>query len=208
MYAVHISFKVYAVNMAPAYHHGDLRAALVTAALALLEAGETAPSLREVARAAGVSAMAPYRHFADRAALLAAVADEGFAALRTRLLDADDAPESREALIAQGRAYVDFALAHPALFRLMFSHEKAGGVPEDETAYTVLANRVAQLAPDRAEAATLAAWGLVHGLATLLLDAKLDALHRSGVDATLDLLVDGMMSGGSSKGSTGQPRSA
>jgi len=182
--------------MTPTYHHGDLRAALVTAALALLETGETAPSLREVARAAGVSAMAPYRHFSDRAALLAAVADEGFAALRTRLLAADDAPDSRRALVAQGRAYVDFALAHSALFRLMFSREKAGGVPEGETAYTVLANRVAQLAPDRAEAATLAAWGLVHGLATLLLDAKVGALHRGAVEATLDMLVDGMMSRG------------
>ncbi|RZF65676.1 TetR/AcrR family transcriptional regulator [Sphingomonas populi] len=189
--------------MAETYHHGDLRAALVTAALTLLDAGEGSPSLREVARAAGVSAMAPYRHFADRAALLAAVADQGFAALRTRLLAADDTPDSRAALVAQGRAYVDFALAHPALFRLMFSREKTGGVPEGETAYTVLANRVAQIAPDRAEPATLAAWGLVHGLATLLLDAKVGALHRGAVEATLELLVDGMMARGSSKGSTG-----
>ena len=179
--------------MAENYHHGDLRTALVTTALSLLEAGDGPPSLREVARAAGVSAMAPYRHFADRAALLAAVADEGFAALRTRLLAADEAPTSRAALIAQGRAYVDFALAQPALFRLMFSREKTGGVPEGETAYTVLANRVARLAPDRAEAATLAAWGLVHGLATLLLDANAGALHQGAVEATLDMLVDGMM---------------
>lgn len=199
---------MYGVNIAATYHHGDLRTALVTAALTLLEAGEGPPSLREVARAAGVSAMAPYRHFADRAALLAAVADEGFGALRTRLLAADDVPDSRTALVAQGRAYVDFALAHPALFRLMFSREKAGGVPEGETAYTVLANRVAQIAPDRAEVATLAAWGLVHGLATLLLDAKAGALHQGAVEATLELLVDGMMARGSSKGSTGQPPSA
>ena len=194
---------MYGVSIAATYHHGDLRTALVTAALTLLEAGEGPPSLREVARAAGVSAMAPYRHFADRAALLAAVADEGFGALRTWLLAADDVPDSRTALVAQGRAYVDFALAHPALFRLMFSREKAGGVPEGETAYTVLANRVAQIAPDRAEPATLAAWGLVHGLATLLLDANVGALHRGAVEATLDLLVDGMMARGSSKGSTG-----
>lgn len=180
--------------MTATYHHGDLRAALVNTALTLLEAGEAPPSLREVARAAGVSAMAPYRHFVDRAALLAAVAEHGFTQLRERLLVADEVPTSRAALIAQGRAYVDFALAHPALFRLMFSREKAGGVPEGETAYTVLANRVAHIAPDRAEVATLAAWGLVHGLATLLLDAKVGGLHRGAVEATLDMLVDGMMS--------------
>ncbi|SDA27239.1 TetR/AcrR family transcriptional regulator [Sphingomonas sp. NFR15] len=180
--------------MATTYHHGDLRASLVSSALSLLEAGDAPPSLREVARAAGVSAMAPYRHFADRAALLAAVADEGFAALRARLLAADDVADSRAALVAQGRAYVDFALSHPALFRLMFSREKVRGVPEGETAYTVLANRVARIAPDRAEVATLAAWGLVHGLATLLLDANGGTLDRAAVEATLDLLVDGMMS--------------
>jgi len=183
--------------MAEKYHHGALREALVAAALELLDTGDIAPSLREVARAAGVSAMAPYRHFADRDALLGAVAEYGFTQLRERVLIADDAADERTALVAQGRAYVDFALAHPALFRLMFSGEKSGGVPEGDTAYTVLARRVADIAPDRAEMATLAAWGLVHGLATLLLDTRIGTLPANAVDAALNLLVDGMMVQGS-----------
>ena len=189
--------QVYDVNMAETYHHGNLREGLVSAALELLDGGDTAPSLREVARAAGVSAMAPYRHFADRGALLRAVAERGFAQLREVLLVADAAENARAALIAQGRAYVDFARAHPALFRLMFSGEKTGGMPEGETAYTVLARRVAGIAPRRAEVATLAAWGLVHGLATLLLDTRVGTLPPSAVDAALDLLVDGMAAQGS-----------
>jgi AcrR family transcriptional regulator len=183
--------------MGETYHHGALREALVTAALGLLDAGDTAPSLREVARAAGVSAMAPYRHFADRGALLGAVAARGFAQLREALLVADAAGDARTALIAQGRAYVDFALAHPALFRLMFSGEKTGGMHEGDTGYSVLARRVSGIAPARAEVATLAAWGLVHGLATLVLDTRVDTLPPGAIDAALDLLVDGMAAQGS-----------
>lgn len=179
------------------YHHGTLREALIASALGLLDGGDAAPSLRAVARAAGVSAMAPYRHFADRGALLGAAAEQGFGRLRETLLIADRADDPRRALAAQGRAYVDFALAHPALFRLMFSDEKSGGVPAGETAYTVLARRVAGMVPARAEVAALAAWGLVHGLATLLLDTRIGTLPPSVVDAAIDLLIDGMMAQGS-----------
>src|SRR3954447_22902525 len=93
------------------YHHGDLRRALLEAALELLaETGGDEVSLREVARRAGVSAMAPYRHFADKAALMAAIRDHGLQLLFERLNAADADPDPRRALAAQGQAYVGFAL--------------------------------------------------------------------------------------------------
>src|SRR5262245_4715846 len=99
-----------------AYHHGDLRAALLQAGGNLLEKeGLDALSLREVARRAGVSHNAPYRHFPDRDRLLAALAEEGFAELGRTLAEAGKrGPRER------GEAYVGFALAHPQRFRLMF----------------------------------------------------------------------------------------
>ena len=155
------------------YHHGDLRAALVAAALDLLEAGgEAALSLRAVARACGVSAMAPYRHFARKEDLLEAVAARGFADLAARLEAADAAAEGGEALAAQGAAYVTFACRHPALFRLMFMRPCRG--PVGSEAYRILERRAAALAGPAmgAEDLTLAAWSLVHGLAALILDRR------------------------------------
>lgn len=159
---------------------GDLPTKLVAAALDLLESGTEDLSLRAVARAAGVSAMAPYRHFADKSALLAAVADRGFAALHDCLAAADSDPEPRAALLAQGLAYVAFARARPTLFRLMFGDQlgpaKQPPVAGDANAYDVLARRVASLVPDDAQSATLACWSVVHGLATLVLDGRLAGL--------------------------------
>ena len=135
-------------------------------------------SLRAVARAAGVSAMAPYRHFPDKAALLAAVAARGFAGLRVALQAADDAAEPGGALVAQAVAYVDFALRNPALFRLMFGPPREGDHPAlrkaGGTAFSVLAGRVAaESGPDERDALTLGCWALVHGLASLMLDGQL-----------------------------------
>jgi len=158
------------------YHHGELSTALVSAALALLaEDGADAVSLRAVARRAGVSAMAPYRHYPDKEALLAAVAARGFDGLREALRAADDAAPPRQALTAQAVAYVRYALDNPALFRLMFGLKRLGTHPElaaaGEAAYAVLAARVAAEpgGADR-EARTLGCWSLVHGLASLFLD--------------------------------------
>jgi AcrR family transcriptional regulator len=173
------------VSTSPAkksYHHGDLREALLAAALAILEEGgdPKALTLREAARRAGVSAMAPYRHFADKDALIAGVALIGFERFRDALAAADADPDPRAALVAQGVAYVDFAGANPALFRLMFG----ANAPKADSrlsevgaeAYGVLATRVASLvAPDRAADWTLACWSIVHGIAALALAGKLDA---------------------------------
>src|ERR1700751_1229668 len=103
------------------YHHGDLPAALVRAALDPLdESGQTELSLRAVARRAGVSPAAPYRHYADREALTSAVAAVGYRELAARLTAADPCPSTPEHLASVAVAYVQFALERPALFRIMF----------------------------------------------------------------------------------------
>lgn len=166
----------------PAYHHGDLRSALVDAGLAVLaEAGEPAAlSLREAARRVGVSAMAPYRHFADKEALLAAIAAVGFERLAAAQKASGDAPSPAAALKAQGVAYVAFALENPALFRLMFG----AGAPSKANLELGAAARasfghlIAAVAnvPSRADQTdrVLGYWSLVHGLAMLALDGHLD----------------------------------
>lgn len=170
----------------------DLREQLIQAAMTLLDQGGEF-SLRSAARAAGVSAMAPYRHFADREALLGAVAERGFERLHAHMVEADRAPHAAAAILAQGIAYVDFALASPALFRLMFAGPKPGKLPGGETAYDVLSRRVAQLVPGQPAAAALVCWGAVHGIAMLTLDGRLDAPPQAHA-AALALMVDGLAS--------------
>lgn len=148
------------------YHHGDLRAALLRASAQVMEMeGISGLSLRDVARRAGVSHNAPYRHFPDRDALLAALAAEGFELLG----EAMGGHAGRE----MGEAYVTFALGHPQRFRLMF-----GGLldfekyPELRTAadgaYQLLVLAFKDL--PRPELVAAGAWALVHGLSHLLLD--------------------------------------
>lgn len=162
------------------YHHGDLRAALVTAAIEMLEAGE-AYSMRAVARRAGVSQTAPYRHFADRDALDAAVAIEGFLDLRESLsrtlADVPEGTRPVEVLAELGVSYVAFALRRPAVFRLMFGNEcdeaDSDRVQASGALHEVLNDVLDRLLPDQAspELAT-ALWSLAHGLAFLHLDGK------------------------------------
>ena len=141
------------------YHHGDLRAAVLAAAGKLIEEeGLAGLSVREAARRAGVSHNAPYRHFPDRDALLAALAAEGFDLLTNVLEDLSGR--------ALGEAYVRFALAHPQRFRLMFMTQQAGAVRER------FARAFAGLGAE-ANVGAAAAWSLVHGLADLILDGHL-----------------------------------
>ena len=164
-----------------AYHHGDLRRALVAAGRATLERdGLDKLSLRGAARAAGVSQSAPYHHFADKTALLSAIAADGFrdfgAAMQTRM-GAGATPRDR--LIGAGVAYVRFAHDNPALFRLMFS---AHGWSEDEeraaagdAAYRAFENAMrasmqARGDTENADIRCLAAWSQVHGLAKLVVE--------------------------------------
>lgn len=162
-----------------AYHHGDLRDALIAAALAILEAGgdPASLSLREAARRAGVSAMAPYRHFPDKEALLSAVATIGFARLGEALRQADGSPDPQEALVGQGVAYVAFACANPSLFRLMFGTALAARRAEPTAsggAYAVMATRVAALEkPATSDDWAMCCWATAHGLASLAVDGQL-----------------------------------
>ena len=171
------------------YHHGDLRRALLDAAEALMAEGEDDPSLRAVARRAGVSHAAPYKHFADRHALKAGVAERGFAALGTAMQEAAKTADGRP-LKAIGRAYVAFALARPARYRLMFGPEFAQGRTTPELDRAARAAFEALVATQRTDAApagdrttAVAYWSLVHGLATLLIDGRVavpddtDPLH-------------------------------
>ncbi|WP_419702882.1 TetR/AcrR family transcriptional regulator [Promicromonospora sp. NFX87] len=163
------------------YHHGDLRAALIAAAIESLEAGE-AFSMRAVAHRAGVSPTAPYRHFADRGSLDAAVAVEGFERMREGLRQAAaELPEGADAvdeITALGVAYVSFALQRPAMFRLMFGNEcddaNSERVQASQGLHAVLEQTVVRLFPaaDPTSLST-ALWGLAHGLAFLHLDGKL-----------------------------------
>jgi AcrR family transcriptional regulator len=151
------------------YHHGDLRAALLEAASEILsDQGLGELSLREVARRAGVSHNAPYRHFPDRDSLLAELAVEGFRRLKTAM----DGKRGRE----MGEAYVCFALDNPNLFRLMFGgqlqsarHPALGAAAKATYEGLVQAFRGQAEIAD-ADSAAAAAWSLVHGLAQLLLD--------------------------------------
>ncbi|MEU3607508.1 TetR/AcrR family transcriptional regulator [Streptomyces sp. NPDC035033] len=163
------------------YHHGDLRAACLRAARELLEEdGSAGLSLRAVARRAGVSATAPYRHYADREALVSAVAAEGYRELAQDLSAAHPSPTTPAGLAAVAVAYVRFALDHPAMFRVMFaepcdptSAERVAAT-EAISAYVRGVVRDAFPGADDAEALTTTVWALVHGLAFLHLDGKLD----------------------------------
>jgi len=165
-----------------AYHHGDLKEALIEAGLGLLaESGNPAAlGLREASRRVGVSQAAPYAHFRDKQALLAAVAERGFRMFADSMLRSAGAlapGEERLAALAQG--YVAFALKNPALYRLMFGPDLA--IQETETALAEAANASFRVllgslggdpsAPATA-AAALAAWSFAHGLALLLIDGR------------------------------------
>jgi AcrR family transcriptional regulator len=163
------------------YHHGDLRAACLRAAMELLEeSGATALSLRAVARRAGVSPAAPYRHYANREALISAVAAVGYRDLAEHLAAVHPEPATPNDLAAVAVAYVQFALRRPALFRVMFgepcdpdSGERVAAVSAISAYVEAIVQRCFPLAEP--EALATAIWALVHGLAFLHLDGKLDA---------------------------------
>lgn len=174
------------------YHHGDLRSAVVEEGLRLLKDREAeALSLREIARNVGVSATALYRHFPDKASLLAALAEAGYAQLAREQAAAAAGGGSR-GFAAMGQAYVHFALANPGLFRLIFVAKSAQAHPFQDapkgSAASLLQTAIAQLmGPDASAEARFAlmlrAWALVHGLAMLILDGQVDrAVAGSMID--------------------------
>lgn len=170
------------------YHHGDLRAALIAAGMARLDA-QTEPGLREIARDAGVSATAVYRHFPDKAALLHALAREGYVRLAADQRAASDAAGGGVAgFNATGAAYVRFALAHPALFRLMFARPASSPADgETDEAMALLRANAEALAPPGVppKLFALQSWSIAHGLAMLMLDGQVPADPQL-IDAAID----------------------
>jgi len=167
------------------YHHGDLRAALIAAALALIEQhGVKGFTLKDAARMAGVSIAAPYRHFADKDALLGTIQTEGFARFNAALLAAyQQAATPQAKFLELGVAYVHFALQHPAHFRVIFSMESKGAAPQstaaDRDGFSLLVEAVTALYPSASHQQihdiVLANWSLVHGFALLYIDGSFTA---------------------------------
>lgn len=199
------------------YHHGDLRRALIDAALAMVtEEQAWTFSLREVARRAGVSHNAPYNHFSEKIHLLDAVAAVGFERLREQLVAAiDKIDAAEEAFIASGRAYIRFGLKNPALYRLMFGPDLAAvSVPgtislvrqAGAQARAVLQDIIARgarsgefaISPDDRQGValtTLATWSAAHGLTMLVIDNIAGPLAsvQDMIERVVRLPLDGLL---------------
>jgi AcrR family transcriptional regulator len=154
------------------------------------EQGLSALSMREVARRAGVSHQAPYYYFADREAIIGAIAEQGFAMMREYVQRSvpERAGAPHDAIMAAGHAYLEFAFAHPAHFRVMFRPELVSperhpnvqdqGLRACDTFYRIVSEAVAAGLPAEpgVDALFLLCWSLVHGLACLVLDGPLDVV--------------------------------
>ncbi|MCW5298905.1 TetR/AcrR family transcriptional regulator [Herbaspirillum lusitanum] len=190
------------------YHHGDLRRAVLETALDMLrEEKGWQFTLREVARRAGVSHAAPYKHFPDKAALLVELAMIGFDRLRESLSAAKpDAPKTlRDEFTSIAHAYVAFGTSNPALYRLMFSAEegKAVGMHLNERALAVFdvvleilrcGQATGSIRKRPIEGQAAACWGLVHGMTMLAIDGLLvpEKVGLTPLDAALNALVEGL----------------
>lgn len=187
------------------YHHGDLRRALLDAANAILaETGRWDFSLREVARRAGVSHNAPYRHFADKDSLLAAIGVAGFEALNLATsAAAKDAANPVGTIRALGQAYIRFGVSRPALYRLMFGRglrDAEGLSPALKEAIEAARARLRDVVlwgartgafrvdsddADEVTATVVAAWSLVHGFTSLTIDRVVEREVGQGVTDNL-----------------------
>lgn len=186
---------------ARSYHHGDLRRALLDEAVAVITEGGPADwSLRQLARRVGVSHAAPAHHFGDKTGLLTALAAEGFEMLAERL---SQVREETGSFLEEGVAYVRFAIDHPAHFEVMFRPE----LHDADDPRLLAAKQAArdQLYPAAAQAAGgeqsstwsagLAAWSLVHGLATLWLNGAVPAELGEDAEAVTRLVASHLFSG-------------
>ena len=195
-----------------AYHHGDLRAALLAEAAEMIDEGGTSSvTMRAIGRRLGVSRSAPYRHFADKSALLVAVAAAGFDRLRDRLeaVDAGAPGAGIERLQQVGEEYVRFALENPGHYRLMYGKEAITREdrPELREAANALFDELVRVVRTYQRSGTIkrrdphlqayVAWGAVHGLASLLIEGQiLTAVDVDGlIRQTTSTLLDGMRAG-------------
>ncbi len=171
------------------YHHGDLRNALIEATLILIEEkGVNAFTVREVAKRAGVSHAAPYRHFKDKEALLFTVAREGFDLMvaETKKCSEKHPEDPLARFHISGLSYIDFAINHPAHYRVMFySGENQDRFPEDlatssTESFRLLLDTICEcqekniIKTGDPNDLALAAWSVVHGYAKLYIDGFID----------------------------------
>ncbi len=182
------------------YHHGNLRETLLSEGLRRLEAtsdGEV--SLRELSRLIGVSANAVYRHFANKEALLTALAARGFEQLMTAQAEAvQSTPNAMQGFLTAGRVYVHFARQHPALFRLMYgrfavTHRDEHLQMVAQLAYEGMrycAANAYQLDMESEQSKIIAAraWSMVHGLSQLIIDGQFDR-HADDLDALVERVI-------------------
>lgn len=193
------AFRRGARKRADRYHHGDLRRALVEEALRTIQThGVEALTLRAVGERLGVSRTALYRHFSDKPALLAAVGREGFRLLRQTLTAAwDNNGRGRAGFEAMGNAYIQFAVAHPSHYRVMFGgfiescERDAAFVEEAAAAFQVLVDALVeqqQARLVRRDDPLLQArmiWSLVHGVSMLVIDGQLRGNDERGEALTV-----------------------
>ena len=196
-------------NQAGSYHHGDLRAALLAEAASMIaEGGAASVTMRAIGRRLGVSRAAAYRHFADRTALLIAVAAAGFDRLKSRLqtIDAGTPRSSVEQFRRLGEEYVRFAMENPAHYRLMYGKEALTreDVPELQQAAIGLFEQLVSViqAQQRSggikrqdpRAQAYVAWSAVHGLASLWIEGQILATDdiEGLIRQTTATVVEGM----------------
>lgn len=194
------------------YHHGDLRETLIAAGIELLsESGVAGLDLRKVARKAGVSHAAPYRHFDDKGALIAAINEEGFTQLHDSLQQAVDMSEGNPIQQLQniGLAYVEFTIKNPWLVREMFS-----GLTIDREAYpslyaisknvfrlieqVILAGQESEIFnSDSSEELTCIVWSTIHGTAILIIENQMKPItsRPGGVQHLARICVDSIING-------------
>jgi AcrR family transcriptional regulator len=176
-----------------AYHHGDLREALIRAGIEILEEkGLAALTLRETARRAGVSHAAPYHHFADKNSLLAGIAHRGFEIQREEMAQsAKGSSRATDGLQAYGMIYAIFAQRHPALFRLMYSQQRFTPDPQGDLdrastgVYPEMIDGIRQATgcdEEEAKMVGLLLWSAMHGLAMLWLEEQLQTTGEKSIE--------------------------
>jgi AcrR family transcriptional regulator len=200
---VNMAVKRSGVASRDSYHHGDLKNALTSAALLLVaEKGPKGFTLTEAARRAGVSAAAPYRHFADKADLLAAVAEQGFRELHADLAAAAErTSDPKQRVVDLGGVYVRWAVAHPDYYQVMFGTES---IKADHPSLEMAASQAfgdlldaitkcqeaGIVAGDDPREVAAPLWSLVHGIASLAIGGHLGAV---GIQQAPEDMVAGVV---------------
>jgi AcrR family transcriptional regulator len=193
------------------YHHGNLRNVLITSAIALLaEEGVHGLSLRKISQRAGVSHNAPYMHFADKEAVLAAVAEEGFRQLAVQVAGAIAHSEdnTRQRLITVSRTYVNFALSHPHHVQVMFHPTDVAKYPTLVEASQISLNQLfeivksgqvkGELIAGDTHSMTKAIWAMVHGVAMILIADRPEdviAVEKVAIEEKVAIFISFLLDG-------------